>query len=153
MIATESGGGGNRTPTTVENVRVHPLDEAEYLLVTTFRRDGSPVPTPVWFAGSGGRFVFVTGAESGKVKRLRTLARVEIAVCDRKGDVLAGAAILGATARELAGDDAATAAAQVRAKYGVKWKAFEAGSGIRSRIRSVDRAAEVSIEVLLTEAI
>ena len=134
-------------------MRIEPLDDAEYLLLTTTRRDGTPVPTPVWFQGSNGRYVIVTGSTSGKVKRIRNNPRVEVAVCDSRGNVLPGAAILAATARVLDGADAETAAGRVKKKYGIKWKAFMAGQGAWRKVRKTEADPEAVVEVTLTEAI
>lgn len=134
-------------------MRIEPLDEAEYLLFTTFKRDGTAVPTAVWFQGTNGRYVFVTGADSGKVKRVRNNPRVEVAVCDRAGKIMPGAAVLAATARRLTGAEADEAAARVRKKYGMKWKAFQAGSGAWRKVRKTEAPDEAVLEVTLTEAI
>jgi hypothetical protein len=134
-------------------MRIEPLDDAEYLLLTTTKRDGTPVPTPVWFQGSNGRYVVVTGATSGKVKRIRNNPRVEVAVCTSKGAIIPGAAILAATARMLEGADADTAADRVKKKYGIKWKAFMAGQGAWRKIRKTEAEPEAVVEVTLTEAI
>ena len=58
-----------------------------YLSLTTFRRDGLPVATPVWFAVDGDRIVAWSGATEGKVKRIRNNSRVMVAVCDFQGKV------------------------------------------------------------------
>jgi PPOX class probable F420-dependent enzyme len=47
--------------------------------LTTYRRDGTPVGTAVNVAADGDRVYFRTYAESGKFKRLRRNARVEVA--------------------------------------------------------------------------
>jgi len=60
-----------------------------YASLTTLRRDGTPVVTPVWFALEGGRVYVVTTAESGKVKRIRNNAQVLLAPCTAGGTVLA----------------------------------------------------------------
>ncbi|MCE7083096.1 PPOX class F420-dependent oxidoreductase [Streptomyces sp. ST2-7A] len=61
------------------------LGAGKYLLVTTFRRNGRAVPTPVWVvAGDDALFVW-TVADSGKVKRLRNRADVLLAPCDVRG--------------------------------------------------------------------
>lgn len=58
---------------------------SRYLSLATFRRDGTPVATPVWFAeDSGALYVFTNGA-TGKVKRLRRDARARIARCTMGG--------------------------------------------------------------------
>lgn len=134
-------------------MRIEPLDDAEYLLVTTYRRDGTAVPTPVWFAGTNGRYLVVTGADSGKVKRIRANSRVEVAVCTSRGRVVPGAAVLAATARVLDGASAEAGASLVRKKYRLKWKAFEAGSGLWRRVRGTETPDEAVLEITLTEAI
>jgi PPOX class probable F420-dependent enzyme len=58
-----------------------------YLSLTTFRKDGRPVATPVWFAVDGDRILVWSGAAEGKVKRIRNNSRVIVAVCDYKGKV------------------------------------------------------------------
>ena len=56
-----------------------------YLSLTTFRRDGRPVATAVWFAVDGDRILVWSSALAGKVKRIRNNPRVIVAVCDYKG--------------------------------------------------------------------
>lgn len=57
------------------------LPSARYLLLTTFRRDGSAVATPVWFAHDGDRLLVFTDADSGKVRRIRRNPRVLVNTC------------------------------------------------------------------------
>jgi uncharacterized protein len=58
-----------------------------FVSLTTFRRDGTPVATPVWIARDGDALVVTTPADSGKVKRLRRDPRVALRPCDRRGRV------------------------------------------------------------------
>jgi uncharacterized protein len=62
-----------------------------YLNLETYRRTGAAVRTPVWFAADPGAgepiFYVYTGAQSGKVKRLRRIGRVRIAPCNGQGRV------------------------------------------------------------------
>ena len=72
----------------------------KYLSVMSFRLDGSPVPTPVWFAQEGDRLFAETDARSGKAKRIRANPRVLVAPCSatgklRREQVEARAEILG----------------------------------------------------------
>jgi PPOX class probable F420-dependent enzyme len=64
---------------------VTPLPHSTYVSLTTFRRTGVPVPTPVWAAPDGNTLVVWTRADSGKVKRLRHTSRVTVAPCDFRG--------------------------------------------------------------------
>ncbi|NEM06619.1 PPOX class F420-dependent oxidoreductase [Geodermatophilus normandii] len=63
------------------------LPRSTYVSLTTFRRTGQPVPTPVWAVPDGGGLVVWTRADSGKVERLRHTARVTVAPCDIRGRV------------------------------------------------------------------
>src|SRR3954447_16898093 len=77
------------------------LRRGKYVSVTTFRRDGTGVPTPVWYAVSDSELVFWTSSGSGKVKRIRNGGRVQVAVCNARGQVAPGAATHEGTARLL----------------------------------------------------
>lgn len=61
------------------------LAEGKYLSLTTFKRDGTPVATPVWLARDGETLVVTTEGTSGKAKRLRNNPDVLIASCDMRG--------------------------------------------------------------------
>ena len=56
-----------------------------YLSLVTYRRDGTPVATPVWFVEEDGRLLVQTDVTSGKVKRLRVDPRVSVARCSASG--------------------------------------------------------------------
>ena len=57
----------------------------KYLSITGYRRDGSGVSTPVWFATEGSRLLVMTAATSGKVKRIRRNPTVTVAPCSARG--------------------------------------------------------------------
>jgi len=62
------------------------LAEERYVSLTTFRKDGTPVSTPVWVAGDEeGRLLVWTAAESWKVKRIRRDHHVRVAPCTGLG--------------------------------------------------------------------
>lgn len=64
------------------------LRDERYVSLTTFRRNGEPVPTAVWFVPQAdGTLLVYTAATSGKVKRLRRDARCTVAPCDARGRV------------------------------------------------------------------
>lgn len=64
---------------------------ARYVSFTTFRRTGVPVSTPVWIVRDADRLAFVSEDGTGKIKRLRNDARVELRPCSIRGEVAAGA--------------------------------------------------------------
>jgi PPOX class probable F420-dependent enzyme len=57
----------------------------KYLSLTSFRRNGSGVATPVWFVEADGRLLVETDASSYKVRRIRRDPRVTIAPCTATG--------------------------------------------------------------------
>jgi hypothetical protein len=59
--------------------------KAQYVLLTTFTKDGRPKPTPVWAASDGNRLLVISEEKSWKVKRIRNTSRVTLAVCDIRG--------------------------------------------------------------------
>jgi PPOX class probable F420-dependent enzyme len=74
------------------------LGDERFVSLTTFRRTGEPVSTPVWVVRDGDALVVYTLADSGKVERIRRTAHVELRACDRRGRVAAGTPVVPATA-------------------------------------------------------
>jgi len=58
-----------------------------YLSVTSYKRNGTAVATPVWFIEHDGRLLVETDAASGKVKRIRHNPAVLVAECSANGRV------------------------------------------------------------------
>lgn len=85
---------------------------SRHVSLTTFRRDGTGVATPVWHTVHNGELLVVSHAEAGKVKRIRNNSHVVVAVCDVRGRIAPGAASAEGTARLL--DAADTQAVRVR---------------------------------------
>ncbi|MBD0689175.1 PPOX class F420-dependent oxidoreductase [Streptomyces sp. CBMA123] len=65
--------------------RIVSLSSGSYLLVTTYKKDGTPVPTPVWVVRDGEALGIWTVADSWKVKRIRNRSDVLVGPCDVKG--------------------------------------------------------------------
>ena len=61
--------------------------DGKYLSLTSFKRDGTGVATPVWFVSDNGHLLVETDADSYKVKRIRRDAHVRIALCDARGRI------------------------------------------------------------------
>lgn len=78
-----------------------PLGDASFVSLTTFRKNGVGVSTPVWIARDGDELIVTTPRRSGKVKRLRNDPRVTLAPCDRRGRVADGAAVVEAEVERL----------------------------------------------------
>ena len=96
------------------------IGDERFVSLTTFRRSGEPVATPVWVVRDGAHLLVTTPEGSGKVKRLRHTSRVELRPCSRSGKVA---------------DDAPTATgsgvieekdrpAVFQSKYGLEYRLF-----------------------------
>jgi len=59
----------------------------KYLSLTTFRKNGAAVATPIWFAEGGGRLYFMTRNDSWKYKRIRNNPQVKVAPCSARGKI------------------------------------------------------------------
>lgn len=68
-----------------EPASVLDLADREYVLLTSYTRDGRAKPTPVWAARDGDALVVVTEADAWKVRRVRQQPRVTVAACDVRG--------------------------------------------------------------------
>ena len=64
-----------------------PLEGSTTALLTTFRRGGEAVGTPLSIVVSGGKAYFVTAGDSGKANRLAHTDRVTLAPCTLTGKV------------------------------------------------------------------
>lgn len=101
---------------------VEELARGKYLSLSTFRRDGTAVATPVWLVRDGDALRVITQANSGKAKRLRNDSRVLVAPCDARGN-LKGPQVEGTAVLEDAAETARTSRL-IETRYGVLGKLF-----------------------------
>ena len=59
----------------------------KYISLTTFRKSGVGVPTPVWFGEHDGKLYVMTRSDMGKAKRIRNNPQVKVAPCTIRGKV------------------------------------------------------------------
>ncbi|MCD9904312.1 PPOX class F420-dependent oxidoreductase [Streptomyces sp. MT29] len=93
---------------------------SEYVSLTTYRKDGAPVATPVWAAAEGEVLYVWTRSDSWKVKRLRNNTDVVVTVCDVRGRIAEGAPKAEGTARLLDTDETRVVRKLLARKY--TWK-------------------------------
>lgn len=92
-------------------------------LLVTYRRDGTPVPTPVWAAEADGRLYVRSERTAGKIKRLRRDPRALVAPCTVRGKPLGSP--FEATARMLPSEEEAVAEHALARRYGLGRALFE----------------------------
>ncbi|GAC55053.1 PPOX class F420-dependent oxidoreductase [Gordonia amicalis] len=102
---------------------------AKYVNLTTYRKDGTPVTSPLWAALDGDRLVMWTVADSWKVKRLRRNPRVIVQACDVRGLKSFGEPVTGTAVLDEAGSDRVKQA--IADKYGLLGRLSLIGSKIR----------------------
>lgn len=118
---------------------VREIAEAKYVLMTTYRRDGTPVAAPLWAVRDGADLLMWTGADSAKVKRLRRDNRVLVQACDARGRKTFGPRVAGLAVLE----PPAHALALITRKYGflgrfMGWRNGRKDTGsVAIRIRDV----------------
>lgn len=104
-------------------MHTHSLDglrAVRYALLRSFRRDGTPVDTPIWFGLDGDALVFRTKV-GPKTRRLTAHPGVELTACDHRGRVRPGASAVAGRATVLSGAEAERANRVLRARYGWQW--------------------------------
>ncbi|MFF7889664.1 PPOX class F420-dependent oxidoreductase [Streptomyces sp. NPDC020794] len=93
------------------------LGAGKYLLVTSYRKNGSPVPTPVWVVRDGDTLGIWTPADSYKVKRIRARGDILVGPCDLRGNPLGDQ--VPATAEICEPDTTARYRKLITCKYGI----------------------------------
>ncbi len=95
----------------------------KYCLLSTFRKNGEAVPTPVWFGLADEKVYIRSEAAVGKVKRIRRDPRVHIAPCTFRGRPLAPSTE--GRARILTPDESEHAERAITANYGLQRRLYE----------------------------
>ena len=91
------------------------IHDQKYISLTTFRKSGAGVPTPVWFGEDDGKLFVMTRRDMGKTKRIRNNPQVKVAPCTIRGKVTGPE--FSATARILPQADHPRARQAINRKY------------------------------------
>lgn len=111
-----------------------PLDDADYINLATYRKNGTLVETPVWVAPLDGRLIVFTLRESYKVKRVQNNPKVRVARCDVRGK-LRGEWMEGTCRVVDDREHEKRAYAALRKKYGLMMLLGDIGSTLTGRIK------------------
>jgi PPOX class probable F420-dependent enzyme len=105
------------------DVTLDDLADEKFVSLTTFRKNGVGVPTPVWIGRDGDALVVTTPVGSGKVRRLRNNPTVELRPCSRRGTIDEDAPTVTAVAEIVEGDAAMRRLDEVlRPKYSLEYR-------------------------------
>jgi uncharacterized protein len=105
-------------PSTVQ-ASLAALKRQQFINLTSFRKSGAAVTTPVWFALADGKIYGTSQPQTGKVKRIRNNPRVTCAPCNYAGKPL-GETFAG-KARLLPPEEFHLADSALRRKYGLQY--------------------------------
>lgn len=64
-----------------------PISGKKYISLASFRKNGTAVYTPLWFAEEDGKLYVMTRSDSGKYKRIRNIPEVRVAPCTMRGKI------------------------------------------------------------------
>lgn len=107
-------------------------EKQQYLSLSTRKRDGSRVETPVWFALEDGVFYIFSAGNAGKIKRIRNFADVLISPCTVTGSITGAAKTGNAVILQTEADICHAHRALLR-KYGWKMRLLDIGAGIAGK--------------------
>ncbi|GAA3156427.1 PPOX class F420-dependent oxidoreductase [Planomonospora alba] len=108
---------------------IRELAAEPYVSVTTFRRDGTAVATPVWTAPDGEALVIWSAASAGKVKRIRNNPEVTVRACDARGNARGEEAA--GRAEILSAEETERVRGLLVGKYGLQARLVILGSRLR----------------------
>ncbi|WP_417766166.1 PPOX class F420-dependent oxidoreductase [Spongiibacter tropicus] len=109
------------------------LHTQSYILLSTRKRDGSWVATPVWAAGDAHQLFVVSEGKAGKIKRLRNFADIRLAPCTVTGKPLGPE--IAAQGFVLDDTDAGEAHRQLLKKYGLQMRLLDLAAWLSGKIR------------------
>ena len=119
------------------------LGTGQYLLITSYRKNGTPVATPVWVVRDGDTLGVWTVTDSWKVKRIRARGDVLVGPCDLRGNPTGDQ--VPATAEICDAETTAHYRRLLARKYGIVGRLTLLGSRLRRGL-----AGTVGIRVTLT---
>ena len=91
--------------------------DQKYINLETYKKDGTPIRTPVWFVINNDLIYVITRDSTGKVRRLENNSDVRIVPCSFKGEPKNGG--VKGKAEKIAGEVADKAIKLRKKKYGM----------------------------------
>lgn len=125
------------------------LDSAKYVSFVTYKKDGTPVATPVWIVPFEGGYAFTTEPDAYKVRRIRHDARATLTVCNMSGKISEGAITHIGSAVVLGDDDAEKVSKLIEKKYSIGTKLLGVMSLVKKLLGKGTTAGDGAIKVTL----
>lgn len=125
------------------------LDDAHYVSFVSYKKNGSPVATPVWIVPFDGGYAFTTHVEAYKIRRIRNDARVTLSICDRRGKVPADAKVYLGSAVILDSDEAKKVEHLINKKYWIGTKLLNVFYAMKKIVGKNTSEGDAAIKVTL----
>ena len=103
------------------------LKGRKYCVLVSYRKNGQPMPSPLWFGVTGSKLYFQTSATGYKVKRITNNPEVRVAPCTSRGKPLAPPFV--GKARVVPDSEVAVAERAVQSNYGAGRRVYTAFAG------------------------
>jgi PPOX class probable F420-dependent enzyme len=125
------------------------IDTARYVSFVSYKKDGSPVATPVWIVPFDGGYAFTTAPEAYKIRRIRNDARATLTICDMRGKTANDAKVYLGSAVVLDADASKKVEALVNKKYWIGTKLLTVMSIAKKILGKGTTAGDAAIKVTL----
>jgi uncharacterized protein len=126
------------------------LDDARYVALTTFKKDGTPVATPVWITGGNGTYAFTTGDNAWKSKRLNKNPNVTVQVSDFRGRVKPNTRVYNGTGQvDLSAEGVAAVEQALTKKYSWQFKLTQLTDVIKDKLGKTAKQRAVAIHLTI----
>ena len=136
--------------TRVRTLRPMSIAAEKYVSVTTMKRSGDAVSTPVWIVEpADGMIGFITEADSGKAKRIGNFPDVTVQPCDSRGRVRGGTEPVAAMATVVRGADVGPFSEALRAKYGLMVPLIDLAYKVRNLVKRRPASEQVAVVLQL----
>jgi len=96
---------------------INDLKGHHYCVLVSYRKNGQPIPSPLWFGVADAKVYFLTSPDGYKVKRIRNNPEVRVAPCDSRGKPK-GPPFIG-KARILSTGEVPLAERTIKSNYGI----------------------------------
>lgn len=125
------------------------IDRAKYVSFVSYKKDGTPVATPVWIVPFEGGYAFTTAPEAFKIRRIRNDARATLAICDMRGKIPQDAKVYLGSAVVLDATEAKKVEDLINKKYWIGTKLLNVMSVAKKILGKGTTAGDAAIKVTL----
>jgi uncharacterized protein len=125
------------------------IDSARYVSFVSYKKDGSPVATPVWIVPFEGGYAFTSAPEAYKIRRIRNDGRATLTICDMRGKVPHDAKVYLGSAVVLDEAQAKKVEELINKKYWIGTKLLTVMSLVKKILGKGTTAGDAAIKVTL----